>query len=106
MGVMRLLQILLMGLLFTAGEAMLPFVPVAETAAEEIAEETAHPSVRRQARRAPARADHLSHRVEAVSAAGRPVLRPSPAHADPGHRAAHRKVPRPEHSSSASPEDH
>ena len=103
---MRLLQILLMGLVFTAGEAMLPFVPVAETVAEEIAEETAHPSVRRQARRAPAAADHRGHRVEAVRADGRPALRPSPAHADPGHRATHRKVPLPDRSSSASPEDH
>ena len=106
MGVMRLLQILLMGLLFAAGEAMLPLVPVAEAAAEETAEETSHPSVRRRAKRTPPAADLRLPRVEAVSAVGRSVMRAVPAHVELSHRSTHRKVPPPARSSSASPEDH
>jgi hypothetical protein len=104
---MRLLQILLMGLLFTVGEAMLPLVPVAEAAAEEIAEETSHPSSRRRARRAPTAADLRLPRVETIDAAARSVVRATPAQAQPNRRATtHRKLPPPARSSSATPEDH
>ena len=106
MSLMRLLQILLVGLLFAAGEAMLPLVPVAEAAAEEMAEETSHPSLRRRAKRTPAAADLRLPRVDAVSAVGRPVMRAIPVHVEVSHRSTHRKVPPPARSSSASPEDH
>jgi hypothetical protein len=102
---MRLLQILLIGLLFTVGESMLPLVPVAEAAAEEIAEETSHPSSRRRARRAPTAADLRLPRVETVDAGARSVVRATPA--QPNRRATtHRKLPPPARSSSATPEDH
>ena len=103
---MRLLQMLLMWLLFAAGEAMLPLVPVAEAAAEEISEETSHPSARRRARRAQAAADLRVPRVETVSAVDRPVMRAIPPSVELSHRATHRKVPPPAGSSSTSPEDH
>ena len=103
---MRLLQILLMGLLFAAGEVMLPLVPVAEAAAEEMAEETSHPSARRRARHVPATAGAGLPRVHAVSAVSRPITGATPAHVEPGQRSTHRKIPPPARSSSASPEDH
>ena len=104
---MRLLQILLMGVLFVAGESMLPLMPVAEAAAEEMAEETSHPSARRRAKRTPATTDLRAPRVETVGAVARPVVRATATHLELNRRAtAPRKQPLPARSSSAAPEDH
>lgn len=104
---MRFLQILLMGVLFTVGESMLPLVPVAEAAAEEMAEETSHPSGRRRAKRTPATTDLRAPRVETVGGVARQVVRATPTHVELNRRStAPRKQPRPARSSSATPEDH